>query len=155
MMQDELNQGRVSELDTGTCRQLLGSHSIGRLAFNADPSPEVLPVNYTVHDAILFRTGEGAKHDAAVSRRAATFEVDGSDAARRSGWSVMVHGTLDIVEVSADALQMLPQPLPGGSRDYLVRLTVERISGRRIPPEAGWALPLHVWRGRDASDLMG
>ncbi|AWN17911.1 pyridoxamine 5'-phosphate oxidase family protein [Salinisphaera sp. LB1] len=148
------SQDRLDNLDVSTCRQLLGSHGIGRLAFNAGPSPEILPVNYALHeDSIVFRTGAGAKQNAAVQGQAATFEVDGIHADRHSAWSVMVHGRLAVVDV--DSLEGSPEPLPGGERSTLVRLQIDRMSGRRIPPDQDWVMPGRVWYGPDASDLMG
>lgn len=146
--------GRITELDEATCHQLLGSHHIGRIAFNSEPSPEVLPVNYAVRDdTVIFQTGAGAKQIAASRGQPATFQVDGADADRQSGWSVVVRGYLSLSDESEPA--DLPEPLPGGERPYVVVLTIETVSGRRIPPEQGWVLPTHVWQGRDASDLMG
>jgi nitroimidazol reductase NimA-like FMN-containing flavoprotein (pyridoxamine 5'-phosphate oxidase superfamily) len=154
-MSESSQPGRLSVLDTRTCLQLLRAHSVGRLAFNADPSPEVLPVNYIVDgDGIFVCTGPGAKHTAALAREPATFQVDGHDEQRGSAWSVMIRGTLDVVD-KYDIEALRPQPLVGGKPEYLLCLSIYRITGRRIPPEAGWTVSSQVWRDRDASDLMG
>lgn len=146
---------RMVELDELTCRQLLGSHHIGRIAFNAEPSPEVLPVNYVLHDdGILFHTGAGAKQIAADRHQSATFQVDGSHEDRQSGWSVMVHGVLETMD-AAQAPADLSTPWPGGERPYLVCLSIHAMTGRQIPPEHGWVVPTQAWQGQDASDLMG
>lgn len=145
---------RMTELDQATCHQLLGSHHFGRVAFNHEPSPEVLPVNYAVQDeAVVFHTGAGAKQHAASRGVPATFQIDGIDADRHSGWSVVVRGRLSLRDDRGPA--DLPEPLPGGERPYVVALSIESITGRRIPPQQGWVLPTHVWTDRDASDLMG
>lgn len=147
---------RLKHLDEASCRQLLASHATGRVAVNAEPSPDVLPVTYAVRDGdIVFRTAEGVKWIAAEHGAAATFEVDGVDADRRSAWSVMVRGRLQAVDEAE--LDDLPEPLAGGERPHLVRLTVHEISGRRISPEQGWARAMtgRSWSGSDASDLMG
>lgn len=145
---------RMTALDEATCRQLLGSHHFGRIAFNDDPSPEVLPVNYAVQDdAVVFHTGAGAKQGAASRGLPATFQVDATDADRHSGWSVVVRGRLSLRDGPGPSA--LPEPLPGGDRAYVVALSIETVTGRRIPPEHGWVLPTHVWTDRDASDLMG
>lgn len=145
---------RLVELDEATCRQLLASHHIGRVAFNDDPAPQVLPVNYVVRDnRVVFHTGEGVKHAAAEQRVCASFQVDGVNTERGSAWSVLLHGRLepgDDIE-SADE----PIPLPGGDRMYVVVLSIDAIAGRRVPPEQGWVLSGRSWRGTDASDLMG
>lgn len=146
----------LTHLDEDSCRQLLASHDLGRVAVNAEPSPEILPVTYAVRGGdILFRTAEGVKWIAAERGAAATFEVDGVDADRRSAWSVIVRGRLEAADM--DAIEDLPKPLAGGDRPHLVRLVVREISGRRIPPGQGWARAMteRGWSGRDASDLMG
>ncbi|MES1935004.1 pyridoxamine 5'-phosphate oxidase family protein [Salinisphaera hydrothermalis] len=147
-------QGRLTELDDATCRQLLASHRVGRIAINGEPSPEVLPVDYVLRDdGLIFHTGLGAKQEAAVRGQPATFQIDGVDAARRSGWSVMVRGRLVLTEELESP--NLPEPMPGGERPYVVHLSIDSITGRRIPPDRGWLMPGRVWRGPDASDLMG
>ncbi len=154
-------EGRGSELDPTTCRQLLGSASVGRIAFNGEPSPTILPVNYTMHrGVVLFRTAEGSKLDAAAAGVAATFEVDGVDHDHDAGWSVVVRGHLtemddpdDDLVAAADAIQ----PLVGGSRPDLVTLSTDEVTGRRIAPDADWGRAHRgpTWTGTDASDLMG
>lgn len=149
---------RLTHLDTESCRQLLAAHSTGRVAINADPSPDVLPVTYAVSDgAVLFRTAEGVKHIAAERGAAATFEVDGVDEERRSGWSVVVRGHLETVEPVPGEPERGPDPLPGGDRPHLVRLVIAEIEGRRFPPDSRWveAVAGRGWSGPDASDLMG
>lgn len=145
---------RITELDEATCRQLLASHHFGRIAVNSDPSPHVVPVNYAIQDdTIWFHTGAGTKQNAARRGLPATFQVDGIDADRHSGWSVAVHGRLSLGDGHGPS--DLPAALPGGARSYVVALSIESVAGRRIPPEQGWVMPTHVWRDRDASDLMG
>lgn len=148
------DEERITELDEATCRQLLASHHVGRVAINAEPSPEVLPVDYAVHrNGVIFHTGIGAKRAAAIRGLAATFQIDGVDAVRQAGWSVMVRGRLALTD-EADCPE-LPEPLAGGERPYVVHLSIDSISGRRIPPEVGWVMPGRVWHGQDATDLMG
>lgn len=148
---------RLVELGEPVCRQLLGSHGIGRLAFNAEPGPEVFPVNYVVGgDSIFFQTGAGAKQAAAARGQAATFQVDKVpkiNGDRHSGWSVMVRGALEVVD--AAKFEHPPEPLPGGERPHLIRQHMDAIAGRQIPTAQGWVIPTHAWTSRDASDLMG
>lgn len=106
------------------------------------------------YDAGLILTGS-ASCVAAQRGAHATFEVDGMDSDRRSAWGVIVRGRLG--EASEADYADLPEPLAGGERPYLIRLSVHEISGRRIPPEDGWARAMtgRLWSGSDASDLMG
>ena len=153
---------RVEDLPASTCRQLLRSGHVGRVAVNSDPSPVVLPVNYVERDdAVVFVTTAGTKWDAAQQGAAASFEVDGISEEHRSGWSVLVRGVLEAVvddeQVPDDVLDAL-DPLAGGDRDHVVRLAIDEITGRRIPPDAAWTRAHrdhHTWTGRDGSDLLG
>ena len=104
-------------------------------------------------DAIWFHTGTGTKQNAASRGLPASFQVDGADPDRHSGWSVLVRGRLSLRD-RYEPLD-LPEPLPGGERSYVVALSIDTITGRRIPPKTGWVLPTRVWKDRDASDLMG
>lgn len=155
-MSNESSPSRLQHIDENSCRQLLATRDLGRLAINAEPSPEIFPVTYRVaDDAILFRTAAGVKQIAAQRGAHASFEVDGLDADRHSAWSVVVRGRL---EDASEAEQAdWPEPLAGGERPYLIRLRVHEISGRRVPPEHGWARAMtgRSWSGTDASDLMG
>lgn len=155
-MTQDADESRLVELDESTCRQLLASHDVGRVAVNAEPSPEVLPVTYALREGhVVFRTSEGSKLAAAEQSQAATFEVDGARADAHSAWSVIVRGALEIA--NPDSYDDLPEPLAGGDRPFLVRLVVDEITGRRIPATEGWgrAMVERGWQDRDASDLMG
>lgn len=153
---------RIEDLPRSTCLQLVGSGTVGRVAVNSDPSPVVLPVNYVLRDdAVVFTTDAGTKWDAATGGVPASFEVDGVDQEHRSGWSVLIHGTLSALDASGDTVEEIHDrldPLPGGPRPHLVRLSIDEVTGRRIPPDAAWTRAHrshHTWTGQDGSDLMG
>lgn len=157
-----MDDDRIEELPESTCLQLLGSGNVGRVAINGDPSPVVLPVNYLHRDeAIVFTTVSGTKWDAARQGVPASFEADGVDQEHRSGWSVLVRGHLAALEgdteAASEAVDQL-EPLPGGRRAHVVRLSIDEITGRRVPPDAAWTRAHrshHTWTGQDGSDLMG
>lgn len=145
------------ELDHGTCHQLLAAASTGRLALNDPQGPHVVPVNHTVVDGdVLIRSGEGRKREAAEPGQAASFQVDGVDADRGRGWSVLARGVLELVEETEQERGDGPQPMAGGDRPYLLRLRITSIDGRRLPalqlPPPGSG---NTWFDRDASDLLG
>ena len=153
---------RSTVLDEATCRQLLGSGRLGRIAINGDPSPTILPVNYVLHgDVVAFRTVEGSKLAAARDDAVASFEVDGVYPAHDSGWSVVVRGRLEEADdVTGDlgtAVDRL-RPTVGGDRPHVVLLHVEQLTGRQVRADRAW-IEAHpettTWRDRDASDLMG
>jgi uncharacterized protein len=87
---------RIEELGDSECRELLAGRHLGRLALVDGRGPVILPVNHVVdRDAPVFRTDPGTRLDAAAEGAAVAFEVDAADEATRTGWSVVVRGTLD------------------------------------------------------------
>jgi len=158
--------GRIQEIDEETCRKLLARRHFGRVALVDDHGPIIFPVNYAVDDgSIVFRTDRGTKRSAAAEGRPACFEIDDVDTRRRFGWSVIVRGRLDEVMDDGGRERLsgkLIEPYPGGPKEHLVRLSCTSISGRRVPlpedaPEDEFegAQAGHLWRGQDASDLLG
>lgn len=125
-------------LDDARCLELLGSTRIGRVAVNRDGVPHVVPVNYALHEgAIVFRSGHGTKHDAALAGLPVSFEVDRIDERTRTGWSVLVSGTAEAVTDPAvlDDIDDLGLDAwaPGG-RHEVIRIAPELVSGREMVP---------------------
>lgn len=143
------------ELDHATCLQLLGSTPVGRLALGDPQGPYVVPVNHVVADGdIWIRSGAGVKVEAADPGHAASFQVDGVDAERGRGWSVLARGVLELVDDTDGA--PVPTPMAGGDRPHLLRLRIRSLTGRRLvglelPPPAS----RNTWFDRDATDLLG
>lgn len=113
-----------------------GETTVGRLGMLAAGRPLILPVNFAVHDAALaFRVGDGTMLHEAVQRADVAFEVDVIDPTWRTGWSVVVHGTaaevLDPVEID-ELRDLLPRSWAAGTKEHFVKVTIARVSGRRI-----------------------
>ena len=128
--------GRVQELSREECHELLGSCSVGRLAFADDQGPLVLPVNFTViEDSIVFRTSAHNTIASHVNGEAVGFEVDEVDDFLQGGWSVLVRGRARFVESVHDIpADRRPSPWAEGIRSLLVRIPIESLSGRRVLP---------------------
>lgn len=142
-------RARWQELTRSECFELLARHDLGRLAFNDDLGPIVIPVNYVLdRHMLVIRTDEGTKLDAAGRGVKVAFEIDGADAARRSGWSVLVRGEAITVTEPAELerLKALPvRPLAPGTKSHYIRLLPAVLTGRRIlPPEKDEVMP---WGG--------
>ena len=135
-------QARWQELTKRECFELLSQEHLGRIALVDAWGPIVLPVNFVLdHHTVVFRTGEGTKLDAASTGPRVAFEVDGTDAPARTGWSVVVRG--EAVEVTEPAelarlreLSLHPWAPCAGHR--YVRILPAALTGRRIsvPSEA-------------------
>lgn len=128
---------QVEVLDQATCTDYLGRTALGRLGFVSDGWPVVLPVNYQLTDdgGILIKSVEGAKTAAAEATGVVCFEIDGADEASREGWSVVVHGELQIVR-DAPTLETAwrndPEPWLAGTSWRWLKLNPLATSGRRL-----------------------
>jgi hypothetical protein len=124
----------LEPIDREECLRLMRAQVIGRVAvadFNA--APLVVPVNFVVDgEAVVFRCDYGTKFRLAVlGEQPVSFEVDGLDPGRRSGWSVLLQG--DASEI--DRFQLAgpgPQSWAGGKKAHWVRIFPVSITGRRI-----------------------
>jgi uncharacterized protein len=127
----------LETLDPETCWALLRSHSIGRIGVAVGRQPDIFPVNYLIHEgAILVRTAPGTKLAAAVLGDLVAFEIDEIDAERAEGWSVIVHGRADEVEILDELLEAEAtglQPWVTATKNRWLRISVDEITGRRIP----------------------
>ncbi|GAA0966263.1 hypothetical protein GCM10009555_007670 [Acrocarpospora macrocephala] len=131
----------LHELGAAECLSLISPGGVGRVAFNGSDGPTILPVNYRViNGAIVFRTRAGGAMDEDLRTGIEdleikiAFEVDEIDVARHEGWSVLVQGPVH--HVADDEVRWVADPgvqaWAGGTRDHYVRITPQRITGRRI-----------------------
>ena len=127
---------RWQELTKSECFALLAQERLGRVAVIDDRGPAVFPVNFVLdRHMVVFRTDEGTKLDAACRGSRVAFEIDGTDTAARTGWSVVVRG--EAVEVTDPAelarLRRLPlDPWAPGAKAHYVRILPAKLTGRRI-----------------------
>jgi hypothetical protein len=142
---------RWQELTKQECFGLLAGQQLGRVVLVDDRGPLALPVNFVVDQhSLLFRTDEGTKLAVASRGSRVAFEVDGIDAATRTGWSVLVRG--EAIEVTDPAeverVRELPlSPWAPGLKTCYVRILPTALTGRRIAlpedrPGIWWGKPL-------------
>lgn len=130
----------IEEIDAEECLALLGSHQVGRVAVVVGIHPVIFPVNYCLDgDAVVFRTGEGAKLQGAAGHPVG-FEVDAVDVGAHTGWSVHVWGKAsDVTEQNggheARRVQRLAlEPWAVTDASHWIRIDPVSITGRRIRP---------------------
>lgn len=126
---------RMGVIDKAQCLELVASTPVGRLGFNTDAGPMVLPVNFALAgDLIIFRTVEGEKLSAAAAGQPVCFEVDQWDADKRTGWSVVITGVAHEVTDWAEQEQLENLGLVPWSREQWrpmwVKVEPAIISGR-------------------------
>lgn len=124
-------------LSEDECLVLLKSCDLGRIAFAIDSSPEILPVNYAIHEEmVVFRTAPGTKLNSTANAKVA-FEVDDWDPELGAGWSVVVKGIAEDYtnrhDSFADRVRSASvRPVAPGSRWRWLAITPADISGRRF-----------------------
>ncbi len=129
----------LTVLDEQVCWDHLADEPLGRLAVQVDGSPHLVPVNHVVRNSeILFVSVAGTKLHRATHQPGAqvAFEVDGYDAATRTGWSVVVQGRIhpvdDLVEHTHQDVRGRPTWLEGYRDRQWLRIVPERVDGRRL-----------------------
>ncbi|MFE2422961.1 pyridoxamine 5'-phosphate oxidase family protein [Streptomyces hokutonensis] len=116
---------------------LLGSVSLGRIAFTQHALPTIRPVNHMVDDGVIvIATHEGA----AMTSRAlqadgsgvvVAYEADDIDPDTHLGWSVVVTGYAHLVTDTGELAryQKMLRPWVGQSTDYVVRIHPDLVTG--------------------------
>ncbi|HEX6934598.1 MAG TPA: pyridoxamine 5'-phosphate oxidase family protein [Streptosporangiaceae bacterium] len=130
------------ELTKSECFDLLAREPLGRIAILDDLGPATFPVNFIFDNhMVAFRTDEGSKLDAACRGSRVAFEIDGFDAATRTGWSVLIRGEATEVTDPAELRRLgeiLPAPWAPGVKAHVVRVLPAVVTGRRIVARGHW-----------------
>lgn len=133
----------LRHLSVDECWQAVRRSNVGRLAVIHGHRPDIFPVNYVVddEDRIVVRTAEGSKLAAAIASGSVAFEVDETDPASRTGWSVVIHGEAREPR-SIDALmrdQSLDLDPWAGASDKMrfIEITPMQVTGRSVGPRPG------------------
>ncbi len=123
-------------LPLAECLELMDSASVGRLGFEVDGQPMILPVNHLRSGMqVGFRSADGAKVDAVRSVARVAFEVDGYDDETRTGWSVLGLGTARLandIETSHFESGNLTPWADGVPRDHWIVIDLTHVTGRRV-----------------------
>jgi len=126
----------LQELSRDECLELLEAHHVGRIAVLTDAAPVIVPVNYRLVHArgltwIALRTRMGG----VVERSSLDvgFEIDNADDPTRTGWSVLVRGTLHHLDTDAADFDESFDSEPWlGDRHAWMIIQPYSIEGRRL-----------------------
>jgi hypothetical protein len=127
---------QARELAGFECFALLASVTTGRIAFDDDEGPVLLPAGHVVDNGtILLRVAGRFTPDR--QRERVAYAVDDLGARTRATWSVLVRGTVRLLDPDRlPALPALPlappEPGPGDAPWVHLRLTPRTIVGRRL-----------------------
>ena len=139
-----MSEVRWEQLTKSECFGLLAGQHLGRVVLIDDLGPIAVPVNFVLdRDTVVFRSGEGTKLNVVDRGASVAFEVDRTDEATRTGWSVLVRG--DAAEITdpddlARVRGLLLYPWAPGVKTHYVRIRPSALTGRRIaiPHDAPW-----------------
>ncbi len=87
-------------------------------------------------DSVVFCTGKGTKLTTVVGGADVAFEVDDTAPLHHSGWSVLVQGHAEVITDPQETGRLERGPLrpwAKGVRANWIRISLDQISGRRIP----------------------
>jgi uncharacterized protein len=136
-MSEISDHASMEVLSSEECFGLLGYTPVGRIAFLADGSVQIFPINYKVDgERIVFRSPIGSKLDAAEMGRRVTFEADQWDPHSKAGWSVVANGHIREVadeDRVAELEQIGLEPWLDHPEMNWIEIVIEDISGRRLP----------------------
>jgi nitroimidazol reductase NimA-like FMN-containing flavoprotein (pyridoxamine 5'-phosphate oxidase superfamily) len=118
------------------CAELLQTQTVGRVAWQASRTTEILPVTYVWHEnSVIFRTSPYGPLSELNQPTDVAFEIDDVDQQHHQGWSVVVHGRAEGV-VRPDQVVRLwavsGVPWAPGMRNLLIRITPIQLTGRQI-----------------------
>jgi uncharacterized protein len=124
----------LEEIPREECFRLVAGQTIGRVAVaEFGTAPLVVPVNFLlVGEAVVFRTDYGSKFRLVVlGEHPVSFQVDGVEPGRPSGWSVLLQGYATELDEHEEQ-QLRLQPWAPGAKSHWVRIVPDTVSGRRI-----------------------
>ncbi|WP_033327056.1 pyridoxamine 5'-phosphate oxidase family protein [Streptomyces yerevanensis] len=125
------------ELERQECLRLMAKVPVGRIVYTRRALPAVLPVNFSLdHDgAVLLCTSATSELVRAIDGAVVAFETDDVDAARHSGWSVVVTGTATVVTDPAEHERLArtgPASWAPAPQEAFVRIEPELATGREL-----------------------
>ncbi|MDN4161628.1 pyridoxamine 5'-phosphate oxidase family protein [Nocardioides abyssi] len=126
----------LRDLSVEECWTLLGTRTLGRIAWTTADGPVVLPVNYGLAgETVWIRTSAYSALVREADQSRVAVEVDLVDEATRTGWSVLVRGTAH-VRFPRDGRATPPEveTWPAGPRPLWVVVDPREVTGRRLGP---------------------
>lgn len=131
----------VITLSEERCVALLRSCVVGRVGLLTRTEMQIIPVNYSVvEDAVVMRVDPHGVLGTHAPGQEVAFEIDEVDHDRWRGWSVLVHGTGELVSdpEELDYIRVVwpPRPWAAGERSAYLRVAWTSLSGRQLG--RGW-----------------
>lgn len=129
----------VRTLPETECFELLAVATVGRIGFVSPTGLQIFPVDYRIGAGhrLFFKTApRGALAQLAEMDAQVAFEVDYHAADFRIAWSVLMNGTVNLLDAAATEayadLRLPPIPWPGPASSLLVYFAPRTVSGRSL-----------------------
>ncbi|HEX5940373.1 MAG TPA: pyridoxamine 5'-phosphate oxidase family protein [Dehalococcoidia bacterium] len=119
------------------CLDLIESHHLGRIAWQAADLPQILPITYAMlQGSIYFRTLPDGLLAELAQPTSVALEVDELDQQTRSGWAIVLHGHSSAVREPAELADLWASdslvPWASGNRTLFIRIRPDRLDGRIV-----------------------
>jgi len=139
VLDDPTTPAFMRTLPESECYNLLAVSTVGRIGFVSPAGIQILPIGFRLGDGhrLFLRTSpEGSLAQLARADASVGFEVDYHANDFRIAWSVLMNGTLSLLDQAAslayDQLRLRPVPWPGLARMVTIQFVPETISGRGL-----------------------
>jgi nitroimidazol reductase NimA-like FMN-containing flavoprotein (pyridoxamine 5'-phosphate oxidase superfamily) len=133
-----MTQRELEDLTVEDCYALVAGQQVGRLVYLDDLGPLAVPVNYVLAGKDVIFRSEANAHLAAATQPFVSFEVDHVSQDDHSGWSVLLRGKLEMVDID-DAAALIhsmegavPAPWAAAVHNTWLRLVPSIVTGRRL-----------------------
>lgn len=125
-------RSHVREMSREECLERLNADVLGRIGFNDDLGPVVLPVNYRIHEGkVVIATGLSTTLARFAVGKPVALEVEDVDPLTESGWTVLVRGRAEMVPHDGmPEPRARPRPWAEGPRPLLIQIVPETVTGR-------------------------
>jgi nitroimidazol reductase NimA-like FMN-containing flavoprotein (pyridoxamine 5'-phosphate oxidase superfamily) len=119
------------------CLDLIESHHLGRVAWQAADLPQILPITYAMlQRSIYFRTLPDGILAELAQPTSVALEVDELDQQTRTGWCIVLHGHSSAVREPDELADLWASdslvPWASGNRTLFIRIRPDRIDGRIV-----------------------
>jgi uncharacterized protein len=126
-------------LPESECYELLAVAIVGRIGFVSPDGVQIIPVNFRLgpgHQLFMKTSPAGTVAKLAQVDASVAFEVDHHASDFGIAWSVLMNGTLSLLDADATAayaeLRLPPVPWPGLASTVTVQFVPQTISGRGL-----------------------
>lgn len=130
--------GSLTEMTATECLEIIGTTTVGVIAFVDAEGQQLIPVNFIVLDGLIyFRTVfNGFLSELSLGHDDVAFGAVHQDDASHSGWNVTARGSARGVEDRATINKVLSnpslRPWAGGVRPTVIEVRPTSLAGRRV-----------------------